>query len=182
MNIIHLTKLELEAGLDEIQQSPNDNGRLKMIIRRPALNERESLQEGHLDRELGLVGDYWHSRKKEKGEEYGDMQITLMNSRVISLLAQEKSRWSLAGDQLFVDLELSLDNLPSGTKLSIGTSVIEITAIPHTGCGKFMERYGAEATKFVNASENKHLRLRGINGKVVKAGTIHVGDKISKVS
>ena len=181
MDIKHLSKSELEAGKGKILRSPKDGGELKMIVRRPAQDQRETLPEGQLDIKEGLVGDYWHSRKNEKGEEYADMQITLMNSRVISLLAQDKSRWSLAGDQLYVDLDLSVENLPPGTRLSIGSSILEITAVPHTGCGKFMERYGAEATKFVNNSENKKLRLRGINAKVVKAGLIQKGDMAHKL-
>lgn len=180
MEIKHLTKTELEDGMGEILRSPQDGGLLKMIVRRPALNQREILQEGQLDLEIGLVGDYWFSRKNDQPKEYADIQITLMNSRVVSLLAQDKSRWSLAGDQLYVDLDLSTYNLPAGTKLAIGSSVIEITAVPHTGCGKFMERYGAEAAKFVNASKNKHLRLRGVNAKVVKSGLVQVGGTISK--
>ena len=92
-----------------------------------------------------------------------------------------QERWPLAGDQLFVDLNIGLDNLPAGTRLAVGAAVIEVTAEPHTGCKKFVARYGMEAMTFVNSPEGKQMCLRGINTKVVEAGAIRVGDKITKV-
>ena len=107
------------------------------------------------------------------------MQLTLMSSRVIALVSQEKDRWHLAGDQFFVDMDLSRENVPAGTKLTFGTAVIEVTAEPHTGCGKFVERFGADAMKFVNS--RKDLNLRGVNAKVVQAGVVRVGDTAKKL-
>lgn len=183
LNVSHLSYAELEAGLEEIRQSPKDNGLLKMIVRRPAVDERESLQEGELSLEEGLVGDTWKkrfSRRTPEGPANLDAQITIMNARAVALLAQSEERWSLAGDQLFVDMELSDENLPAGTRLAIGSSVVEVTAVPHTGCDKFAARFGTDATKFVNSKEGKRLHLRGINCRVVRAGTIRVGDIVKK--
>jgi MOSC domain-containing protein YiiM len=109
------------------------------------------------------------------------MQLNIMNSRVIALLAQNKGRWQLAGDQLFIDLDLSAENLPPGSRLAIGSSVIQVTAEPHTGCKKFVERFGAAALKFVNSSTGRQLGLRGINAKVVQPGVVRVGDVVKKV-
>ena len=184
LNIRHLSTEELEAGLDHIRQSPKDNGTLKMLVRRPETDSREEIGEGELNIDIGLVGDSWKdrgSRKMPDGSANPDAQITLMNARVVALLAQSEERWSLAGDQLYVDLDLSDENIPPGTHLSIGTAVIEVTAEPHTGCNKFAERYGTDATKFVNSPEGKRLHLRGINAKVIKAGTIRVGDIVRKI-
>jgi MOSC domain-containing protein YiiM len=103
-----------------------------------------------------------------------------MNARAIALLAQDKSRWPLAGDQLFVDIDLSAANLPPGTKLAIGSAVIQITAEPHTGCRKFAARFGREAIKFVNSRVGKQLNLRGVNAKVVRPGAIKIGDVARK--
>ncbi|MGI8980477.1 MAG: hypothetical protein ACR2FY_14715 [Pirellulaceae bacterium] len=179
----HLTTAELEAGLSEIRRSPRDEGPLMLIVRRPRTLEREILEQGELDVEHGLIGDNWQARGSsmtDDGAAHPEMQLNLMNSRVIDLIAGDKSRWHLAGDQLFVDLDLSGKNLPPGTQLAIGSAIIEVTAEPHTGCKKFVDRFGLEAMKFVNSPVGRELNLRGINAKVVKAGTIVVGDVINK--
>lgn len=173
----HLTIAEIEAGLEEIKQSPKDNGILQLIVARPKPDEREVLQTGKLDVEEGLVGDTW----KTYGTVRPDAQITLMNSRCIALLAQDENRWKLAGDQLFVDLDLSDENLPHGTKLEIGSAILETTALPHNGCKKFVERFGMDAMKFVNSPIGKQLHLRGIYAKVIQSGAINKGDLIRKI-
>lgn len=182
--IKHLTKEELEAGLDLIMQAPKDNGLLELLVCRPQENERKILDEGELDLELGLIGDNWKTRgssRTNNGFGHPEMQLNIMNSRATALVAQDKSRWQLAGDQLYVDMDISDDNLPPGTQLAIGDAVIEVTAIPHTGCKKFVARFGLEAMKFVNSEIGKKLHLRGINAKVVKPGTIRTGGTIKKL-
>ena len=175
------TLQEMEAGLAEIRQSPADAGALRLIVRRPEANGREVLEEGRLDIVEGLVGDTW-SRSRGRGAPNPEMQINIMNARAIALIAQTTDRWPLAGDQLFVDLDLSADNLPPGTRLALGSAVVEITAPPHTGCGKFASRFGVDAVKFVNSAVGKRLRLRGVNAKVVQAGRIRAGDLVQKIA
>ena len=139
---------------------------------------------GRVDPVAGLVGDSWQqrgSRRTADGSPHPDMQLNVMNARVASLVAQHRSRWALAGDQLFVDLDLSEANLPAGTRLAIGSAVIEVTAEPHTGCGKFAERFGTDATAFVNAAEHRDLHLRGLNARVVQGGSIRAGDRVRKI-
>ncbi len=180
----HLTTTELEAGLDEIRRSPKDEGLLEMIVRRPRTDEREVLAEGELHLLEGLVGDGWWERGSSRtadGSAHPEMQLNVMNSRVIALVAQFKERWPLAGDQLYLDLDLSEENLPAGTRLALGTAVIEVTPQPHTGCKKFVARFGLEAMKFVNSATGKQLHLRGINAKVVKGGVIRVGEVARKL-
>jgi MOSC domain-containing protein YiiM len=179
----HLTMEELRAGLDEIRSAPKDEGVLELIVRRPCPGEREILQEGALDVVVGLVGDSWKDRKSTRsadGLAHPDMQVNIMASRVIALLAQEKERWHLAGDQLFVDMDLSAENLPPGTQLMLGSAVLEVTDQPHTGCAKFVERFGLDAMKFVNSELGRQLQLRGINARVVQAGAIRTGDVVRK--
>jgi len=184
VDVKHLTMAELEAGLDAVRQSPRDEGVLAMIVRRPQIDAREVLQEGELDLTVGLVGDSWMSRGSSRtpdGSSHPDMQLNIMNTRVIDLVAQDKNRWHLAGDQLFIDMDLSADNMPPGTRLALGSAVVEVTDQPHTGCHKFVARFGADAMKFVNSPVGKQLRLRGLNAKVVQPGVIRVGDGVKKM-
>lgn len=183
--IKHLTIEELDASLDEIRRSPKDNGELKLIVRRPRVDEREILKSGELDSVQGLVGDSWQERgssRSEDGKAHPDMQLNIMNVRAISVISPDESRWPLAGDQLFIDFDLSEENLPAGTQLSIGEAIIEVTEQPHTGCKKFVARFGLDAMKWVNSEVGKQLHLRGINAKVVQGGTIQTGDNVRKVS
>lgn len=179
-----LTMGVLEKGLDYIRQSPQDAGVLEMIVRRPFMDEREVLHEGELDLTVGLVGDNWQARGSKRtpdGSANPGAQLTLMNSRLAALVAQSKERWPLAGDQLYVDLDLSEENLPPGTQLAIGSAIVEITAVPHTGCKKFVARFGMDAVKFVNSPLGKQLHLRGVNARVVQPGTIRQNDMVQKV-
>lgn len=185
MLVTHLTTAQLEAGVEEIRRSPKDAGELQLIVRRPGVGKRELLDEGQLDTVTGLVGDTWQyrasSRMPDRKSPHPDMQINIMNARAVALIAQHVERWALAGDQLYVDLDLSGRNLPAGTRIAIGSAILEVTAQPHTGCGKFVERFGLDAMKFVNSPIGRELNLRGINARVVRAGTIRRGDIARKV-
>ncbi len=179
-----LTLAELEAGLDEIRMSPPNEGVLELIVRRPQIGAREVLEVGELDLVAGLVGDNWRTRGSSRttdGSAHPDMQLNIMNSRVIALVAQEKDRWPLAGDQLFIDLDLSEYNMPPMTQLALGSAVLEVTDQPHTGCKKFVSRFGLDALKFVSSPVGKQLQLRGINMKVIHPGVIRVGDVAKKI-
>jgi MOSC domain-containing protein YiiM len=124
-----------------------------------------------LDHHDGLVGDTWRSRgssRTEDGSSHPDMQLNIMNARAAQLVAGQEARWALAGDQLYVDLDLSEANLPPGTRLELGSAVIEITEQPHRGCAKFAERFGRDALRFVNSDTGRELRLRGVNAKVTE--------------
>ena len=181
----HLTTEELEAGLAEARQSPRQEGVLELIVARPREGEREVLDDGELSLRDGLVGDTWRTRRSSRtsdGSPHPDMQLNLMNARVAALLAQTRQRWSLAGDQLFVDLDLSAENVPPGTRLAIGTAVVELTDQAHTGCGKFVDRFGVDAMTFVNSELGRRLQLRGVNARVVQPGRIRVGDLTRKLS
>jgi hypothetical protein len=181
---VYLSRAELEAGMDYIRESPRDQGIVKMIVRRPTVDEREVVDEAELSLSEGLVGDNWKSRGSSStpnGSANIEAQITLTNARAIALLAQNETRWPLAGDQFYVDFDLSEDNIPPGTRLAIGSAVVEVSAKPHTGCQKFSARFGVEALKFVNSPEGKQLHLRGINTKVIQPGIIHVGDIVKKL-
>lgn len=183
-SVHHLSMTDLEAGLEEIRLAPPDNGRVELIVRRPAVEERQVLLEGELDTTVGLVGDCWQTRGSSStpdGSAHPDAQITVMNARVTALVARTEDRWPLCGDQLYVDLDVSEANLPPGTRLAVGTAVIEITAKPHTGCGKFVKRFGIDAQKFVNSPAGRELNLRGRNAKVIQGGVVRQGDSVQKL-
>lgn len=175
---------EIEARAAALGNSPADQGRVQLIVRRPGLGEREVLQAAELTPEVGLVGDTWLTRGSSRtadGSAHPHMQLTIMNSRVIAALAPAPDRWPLAGDQLFVDLDLSDDNLPPGQRLAIGTAVVEISDIPHTGCAQFTKRFGSDAIRYVNSPEGRRLHRRGVNARVVQAGVVRVGDAVTKI-
>jgi hypothetical protein len=181
----HMTMEELIAGVDAIRSAPKTEGVLELIVRRPKVDGRELLQEGQLDLAAGLVGDTWQMRKSSRtidGSPHPDMQLNIMNARAAALVAVEKHRWPLAGDQLYIDMDLGPANLPAGTRLALGTAVIEVTTQPHTGCSKFVARFGQDAMKFVNSPLGRELCLRGINARVVQPGSIHVGGLVKKLS
>lgn len=181
---LHLSTEEIEERIAEVLESPKDNGTLEMIVRRPEENKREVIESGFLSIENGLVGDNWLTRgssRTDNGLGHPEMQLNLMNWRFVNLIAGSRDRVQLAGDQLFVDLDLSPDNLPPGTQLSVGEAVIEITAVPHLGCKKFVERFGIDAMKFANSDFGRSHNLRGVNAKVVVSGNIYSRDAVAKV-
>lgn len=178
---MHRTTEELLAMVDEILQGPKDAGPVEMIVRRPGVNEREIIQSAELSEEAGLVGDSWIDRVDENGEPYMAAQLTLMNSRVTDAVAMSRERWPLAGDQIYVDMDLSKENLPPGSHIQVGTAVVEISEVPHTGCDKFAGRFGKEALRFANVGIGRDNRFRGVNAFVVEPGSLKVGDKITKI-
>lgn len=177
-------RTRLDKSLDHIREAPADVGTVELIARRPAVDEREVLTEGWLDIRDGLAGDTWRVRGSGRTADGGpslDAQLTLMSARAAEAIAGERERWALAGDQLYVDLDLSLTNLPPGSRVQIGSAVIEFSETPHTGCAKFSARFGVDALKFVNSPVGRELRLRGANCRVVVAGTVRPGDTIRKL-
>ena len=180
----HVDRAVLDEGLDRIRAAPADRGRLELVVRRPAPGQREVVDGAELDLVDGLVGDNWRmrgSRSTADGGAHPGRQITLMSARVAALIAGPIERWPLAGDQLYVDLDLSEESLPAGTRLAVGTAVLEMTDEPHRGCAKFVERFGADAGRFVNTGETRALRLRGANARVVVAGAVRVGDHVVRL-
>lgn len=169
---------ETGAALEHVRAAPRDEGVLELVVRRPAVGEREVLEEGELDLGSGLVGDSWSARGTRPNPK---AQVTVMSARAAALVAGGQERWALAGDQLYVDLDLSGDNLPPGTRLAIGSALIEVSDLPHLGCGKFSDRYGEDARELVNSPEGVALNLRGINARVVQAGTVRRGDAVRKL-
>jgi MOSC domain-containing protein YiiM len=167
----------LQAGIDEVRRAPKDGGPVEMIVCRPDVEARQVLDEATIDERDGLLGDNW----KVKGTPNPEAKVTVMNARAAALVAGEKERWAEAGDQLYVDLDLSGANLPPGTRLQVGEALLEVSEKPHTGCKKFEARFGKEAMRFVNSPEGRELNLRGINTCVVRGGLVRVGDKMSKV-
>ena len=179
---VYATPAELEAGLEHLRATPRGEGVVELIVRRPTVDEREVVEEAELDLEDGLVGDSWKARGRSGGRPSNtNAQVTVMNARATALVAGDRERGPLAGDQLYVDLDLSGEHLPPGTQLEVGTAVLEVTEDPHTGCKKFSARFGLEALMFVNSPDGRALNLRGINTRIVRPGTVRVGDAIRRI-
>lgn len=173
----HVDLATLHEAVDEIRRSPADSGLLKLVVRRPVPRQREVLDEGVLSDRRGLLGDRWSTEPRDP-----DTMLTLMNARAAAAVGGPIERWAIAGDQLFVDIDLSVENLPPGSRLTVGDALIEITAVPHRGCGKFTAAFGVDAAKFVNSTVGRELNLRGVNARVVSGGVVRAGDAILKLS
>ena len=172
----------IEARLAELGDAPSDLGTLHYIIRRPATDMREVLDSATFTLEEGLVGDNWRTRGNGKGGEANiQAQVTLMSVRMLEALTPDRERWLLAGDQLLVDFDLSESNLPAGQRLQIGSVILEVSALPHTGCAKFTERFGEGAIRAVSSPEGRAARRRGVNVRVIQGGTLTLSDTITKI-
>ena len=178
----HRTTAQLEAGIDEVRRSPTDEGTLELIVRRPVSEEREVLETATLTVEDGLVGDNWSKRPSNRTEDGGphpNMQLNVINSRFLALIAGDPERMALAGDQLAVDLSLGSDDLPPWSRIRIGGAVIQVTDQPHTGCAKFTRRFGLDALHLLKTEVGQAMNLRGICTRVVVPGTIRRGDPVT---
>lgn len=181
----HLSRAELLAGLPEILASPKAEGTVEGIVVRPASEQRQEVGSIGVTLAGGLDGDHWAKgcwKTTEDGEPHPDVQICMMNARCIDLIAQGRDNWAPAGDNLFIDMDLTPDNMAPGQRLSIGSAIIEITETPHKGCAKFVQRYGRDACAFVNVREGDQYKLRGIYGRVVQDGRLSVGDTVRKIA
>ena len=177
---------ELESALDHLRAAPDDVGTLSLVVRRPERWAREVLAEAVVDEADGVVGDNWLSRATSRAKAEGrhlDAQVTVMSSRMVGLLGDSDAERALAGDQLYVDLDLSHDNLPAGSRIQVGDDVVlEVTAKPHAGCKQFLARFGTDAVAFVNSEEGSRLRLRGLNARVVRGGVVRAGDDVRRLA
>jgi hypothetical protein len=175
----------LDQHLDHLRAAPSERGTLELVVRRPGAAVREVLDEGVLDVDAGLVGDNWLSRATSRAIAEGrhfEAQLNVMSARMVALLAETPEGRAEAGDQLYLDLDISHTNLPMGSRIALGdTAVIEVTAKPHNGCAKFIRRFGEEAAAFVNSPAGKELRLRGLNARVVTGGVVRPGDPVRKL-
>lgn len=169
-----------DTHLESVHASPRDDGRLELIVRRPAVDEREIVEEAQLDLEAGLVGDRWSIRDTARTPAYLAAQLTVINTRLLAAIEPDRSRWPVAGDQLYVDLDLCQEHLPVGSRLAIGSALIEVSAQPHTGCAKFSARFGSEALRWINSPLGRAHRLRGLNARIVSAGAVRVGDAVRR--
>lgn len=181
---MHRDAQQLERHLENILAAPVDDGIIEKLVCRPEENARHESNSGKLDLDRGLIGDNWKdrgNRHTEDGSADPLAQVTLMNSRVSRAVAADEDGWSLAGDQIYLDMDLSSENLPAGSRLQVGEAILEISSKPHTGCAKFSARYGPDALRFVNTGRGKEGRFRGANAFVVESGTINVGDRVRKI-
>lgn len=174
---------DLDQHLDHVRAAPRDGGSIELLVRRPGVDTREALETAELDPACGVVGDDWIARASRSTPDRSpdpDDQVTIMNTRVLAAIEPDRSRWLLAGDQVYVDADLSVENLPPGTRLALGSAIVEVSAKPHTGCSKFSARFGPDARRWVNSTAGSELRMRGLNARIVQAGVVRVGDTLRR--
>ena len=178
-----VTLARLEESLDEIRSAPADVGTVELIVRRPFEDAREVVTEAWIDVDNGLLGDLWQHRLPPgmTGPD-PEAQLTVVNAKASAVIAGDRDRWPLAGDQLYIQFDISEANVPAGTRLQIGAAVVEFSEKPHTGCKKFSARFGLDALRFVSSPTGKALRLRGANCRVISSGLVRTGDLIRKVT
>ena len=182
--LVTLSREDLEASLGHLRSAPQNGGTVELVVSRPAPGVRQLLDEGLFEPGRGLTGDNWLTRGSSSTPDRSanpEAEVTVMSSRMARLLSQDPTVQALAGDQLYVDLDLSVANLPAGSRLAVGGAVLEVSAKPHTGCAKFVARFGPEAMRFVNGRVGRGLRLRGLNARVVTGGIVHPGDHVRRL-
>ncbi len=178
------TAEQLEAGMAGVLDAPSEEGPVRLVVRRPGRGQREILEEGQLDTERGLIGDDWINRPgMNRDTPSPHAQVTVMNARVAELISgdPEPATWAQCGDQLYVDLDISEANMPTGTRFSVGDAVLEVQAEPHTGCVQFRSWWGGDALRHISTTEGQALRMRGVNTRVVQSGTVRPGDAARKL-
>jgi hypothetical protein len=181
---LYVPRESLDPHLPALRALSTKQGTLELIVVRPAEGERELPETAELTLEEGLAGDRWRAsaRTHEDGRVSRENQLTIASTRLLELIA-EPERWPLSGDNLLVDMGLDMESLPVGSRLAIGeTVIVQISKVPHTGCAKFSARFGSDALKFINSSEGRELRLRGVNAHVIVPGTVSTGDAVRRIS
>jgi MOSC domain-containing protein YiiM len=175
---------DFEPHLDSVRGAPSDGGRVELIVLRIGPGQRNVVSEAVIDEDEGVVGDNWLARgstSRPDGSANPDAQVTIMSTRVLAAIEPDRSRWPLAGDQLLVDADLSMQNLPAGTRIEVGEAVLEVSETPHTGCSQFSARFGSDALRWINSPVGRELRMRGVNLRVISGGTVRVGDELRRI-
>ncbi len=181
----HRNRAELAAALPDILAAPRDGGRLELIVVRPRPGERLTPDRVALSRAAGLAGDHWSAgcwRTTEDGAPHPDVQVCLMSARCIRAIAGPRANWAPAGDNLFLDMDLTPDNMPPGTRFALGGAELVVTAEPHNACQAFVDRFGRDAAVFVNTGAGRRHRLRGIYARVTRDGEVSLGDRARKLA
>ena len=174
---------DFEPFLASVRAAPDDDGAVEIIVLRTDGETRQVVDAATLDVEAGVFGDNWLARgssSRPDGSANPEAQVTIMSVRVLAAIEPDRKRWPLAGDQLLVDADLSIENLPAGSRLAIGGAIVEISAEPHTGCSKFSARFGSDALRWINSPLGRELRMRGLNARIVQGGAVRVGDRVRK--
>ena len=172
----HLDLATLHERIDALPAPPRDRGHLALLVARLPDGRHDTPHAARLAPEEGLPGDRW-----ERCDGRPESQLAVMRVDVATLLANGQAL-SLFGDNLLVDLDLSDENLPTGTRLRLGGALLEVTPEPHNGCAKFRQRFGGDALRLTAEKPRRHQHLRGIYLRVVEAGDVAVGDPIEVVS
>ena len=96
---------QLERGLDNIRAAPSATGHVALIVCRPGIEQRQVIETGELTLEQGLLGDNWKVKpcsSAPAGAGHPDMQLTLMNVRVIDTVTTRETCPLLATSSMWI--------------------------------------------------------------------------------
>ncbi|MGJ8650411.1 MAG: MOSC domain-containing protein [Opitutaceae bacterium] len=171
-----------DTAIQLAHTAPVGSGRVDYLINRPSEGVHELVDSLYLDVENGIEGDRWKETawlRLPDGAPDPRVQVSLTNTRVMQCFTgTEADAVFRCGDNIYTDLNLTETHLPVGTLLQIGEAVIEVSDVVNDACGKFAQRFGAEAFQAVRAPTNVGLRLRGLFARIRQSGRVQCGDTL----
>ncbi|MFT5632095.1 MAG: hypothetical protein ACI9HB_003282 [Gammaproteobacteria bacterium] len=180
----HVRLAECEDALSTILAAPKSGAIVEQLCLRPGFSERSFPELLELTVAGGIIGERWTKAPwltLSDGTPDPRIQVSILSKRVMDLCWRDRENTHHPGDTMIVDMDLGVENLPNGTRLGIGSAVVEVSDKFNTACIKWQGRYGAESLRWLNLRKNRDYRLRGILCRIVQDGVVRLGDELARV-